>query len=163
MPALETEPVRRVRQALADAGAGDKVRQLATTARSARDAADALGCVQGAIVKSLIFVIGEVPVLALVAGDRQCNEAALSRILNLAGEVRRGNTAIVRRATGFAIGGVAPVGHPIRLPCAIDVGLKRFETVWAAAGHSHCVFPTTVAELKRLTGGIVSYALSRDG
>lgn len=163
MQALESESVRRVSRVLADAGAGDKVRQLAATARSARDAADALGCELGAIVKSLIFVVGKVPVLALVAGDRQCNETALGRILNLSGDVRRGNANIVRRATGFAIGGVAPVGHPTRLPCTIDVSLKRFETVWAAAGHSHCVFPTTVTELKRLTGGIVSYALAREG
>ena len=163
MAALDTESVRRVRQVLVDAGAGDKVRQLEATARSARDAADALGCELGAIVKSLVFVVGAAPVLALVAGDRQCDEAALGRILNLPGGIRRGNADAVRQATGFAIGGVAPVGLASCLPCAIDVSLKRFKTVWAAAGHPHCVFPTTVDELKRLTGGIVSYALAREG
>jgi prolyl-tRNA editing enzyme YbaK/EbsC (Cys-tRNA(Pro) deacylase) len=160
---LDTESVQRVRQVLIAAGAGDKVRQLAETARSARDAASALDCELGAIVKSLIFVVGDAPVLALVAGDRLCDEAALGRILNLPGGVRRGNADMVRKVTGFAIGGVAPVGLANRLPCTIDVSLKRFETIWAAAGHPHCVFPTTVDELKWLTGGIVSYALGKQG
>ena len=65
----------------------------------------------------------------------------------------------MREATGFAIGGVAPVGHATRLPVAIDASLRRFGTVYAAAGHPHCVFPVSVAELVRLTGGTESDAI----
>ena len=66
----------------------------------------------------------------------------------------------VKAATGFTIGGCSPVAHKMELPMVIDVSLKRFETLYASAGHSHCVFPTTVGELKRLTGGIVSYNIA---
>ena len=69
----------------------------------------------------------------------------------------------MRQATGFAIGGVSPVGLASRLPCAIDASLGRFATLWAAAGHPHCVFPTTAEELRRLTGGTLSPAVARAG
>ena len=159
---LEGPSVRRVRRALVDAGAEDKVRALADTARSARDAANALGCELGAIVKSLVFTVGGTPAMALVAGDRMCAEKELGAILGLAGKVRRCDAELVRTATGFAIGGVSPIGLVGPLPCAIDASLGRFETIWAAAGHPHCVFPTTAAELARLTGGTVSEALARE-
>jgi len=74
--------------------------------------------------------------------------------------VRKAEAGEVKFATGFSIGGVAPVGLTRKLPVVIDRSLKRFETVYAAAGHPHAVFPTTVEELKRLTGGIVSYAVA---
>ena len=66
----------------------------------------------------------------------------------------------VKAATGFTIGGCAPIGHKMELPIVIDVSLKRFDALYAAAGHPHCVFPTTVGELKKLTGGIVSYNIA---
>ena len=164
MSVLENESVRKVRRALADAGLADKVIELAETARSADDAAKALGVELGAIVKSLVFVIGERPVMALVAGDHRCKEEALARALALDDEAARGvhraDADEVRAATGFAIGGVAPVATEIGLPTVLDVSLKRFEIVYAAAGHPNCVFPTTVAELKRLTGAIVSYNIA---
>jgi prolyl-tRNA editing enzyme YbaK/EbsC (Cys-tRNA(Pro) deacylase) len=139
---MENESVKKVRAALDAAGLGDRVQELAETARTADDAAKALGAEKGAIVKSLVFVVGEQPVLALIAGDRQCKADE------------------VRAASGFAIGGVAPVALALELPTVIDVSLKRFETVYAAAGHPSCVFPLSVPELKRLTGGIVSYAVA---
>jgi prolyl-tRNA editing enzyme YbaK/EbsC (Cys-tRNA(Pro) deacylase) len=77
--------------------------------------------------------------------------------------VRRGNADTVRQATGFAIGGVSPVGLATPMPCAIDASLGRFATVWAAAGHPHCVFRTSVDELTRLTGGNLSDGLARAG
>lgn len=134
---------------------------LATTARSAQEAADSIGCPLGAIVKSLVFRIGDQAVLALVAGDRQCNAAALPDALGLAGEAERADGRWVREVTGFAIGGVAPVGHATPLPTAIDASLGRFETLYAAAGHPHAVFPTSLAELARLTGGKVCEGLAR--
>ena len=77
-------------------------------------------------------------------------------ILGLEGRAKRADADAVRDATGFAIGGVAPLGHPAPLPTAIDASLGRFPTVYAAAGHPFCVFATTLAELARLTAGTVS-------
>ena len=110
----------------------------------------------GSIVKSLVFTVGGAPVMALVAGDRRCDTAALARALDREGRVRRADADAVRAATGFAIGGVAPLAHETPLPVAIDASLGRFETVYAAAGHPHCVFATTIDELARLTGGTVT-------
>ena len=160
MSNLDNEPVKRVRDALLAAGLEDKVIELKETAKTAADAAKALNVEQGAIVKTLVFVVGEQPVMALVAGDKTCKEDALPRALSLAGEVTPTTANDVQAATGFSIGGVAPIGSIMELPVVIDVGLKRFEMLYAAAGHPHCVFPTNVTELKRLTGGIVSYAIA---
>ena len=167
MSALDSKPVKKVRQALLAAGLEDTVVELDESARTAAEAAEALNVEPGAIVKSLVFLIGETPVMALMAGDRQCKADALPRVLALdaaaaeaGGEVRAGTADEVRAATGFAIGGVPPVGLASEMPVAIDVGLKRFETVYAAAGHPNCVFATSVSELKQLTGCIVSYAIA---
>ncbi|NQV48375.1 MAG: YbaK/EbsC family protein [Rhodospirillaceae bacterium] len=160
MSNLKKPTVKRVRQALTDAGLNDAVIELDETARTAEDAAKATNSELGAIVKSLVFIIGEEPVLALVAGDHKCVPENLPRALNLEGEVRKTDADMVKAATGFSIGGVAPVGLALDLPVVIDVSLKRFDTIYAAAGHPHCVFPTTVNELKRLTGGIVSYNIA---
>lgn len=158
---LENASVRRVREALADVGALHEVLALPTSARTAQEAADSLGVPLGAIVKSLVFVIGDRPVMALVAGDRQCVTEALPQALGLEGKVKRADADIVRQATGFAIGGVAPVGHPTVLPIAIDASLGRFDAVWAAAGHPHCVFRTSMEELRRITPGVVAEDISR--
>lgn len=129
---------------------------LADTARSAQDAADSIGCELGAIVKSLVFRVGDRAVMALVAGDRQCDLTALPAALGLEGKAKRADADLVRAATGFAIGGVAPVGHAEPLPVAVDASLGRFETIYAAAGHPYCVFATSFDELVGLTGGRVS-------
>ena len=167
MGVLENKSVKKARAALLAAGLEDNVVELKKTAKTAEDAAKAVGTELGSIVKSLVFMIGEQPVMALVAGDHTCKPDALPRALALddayaeaGNKVKRGNAAEVRAATGFAIGGVSPAGLKSELPTVIDVSLKRFETVYAAAGHPHCVFPTTVDGLKRLTGGIVSYAIA---
>lgn len=161
---LTSASVRRVQEALAAHGLADRVRELAATARTAEDAARACGVPVGAIVKSLVFEIDGRPVLALVAGDRRLAPEALPAALGLAGTARRCDAERVRAATGFAIGGVAPVGHlgppP---PTAIDASLGRFERLFAAAGHPHCVFATTLPELARLTGGTVSATIAPAG
>lgn len=167
MSVLENNSVKMVRKALLAAGLEDSVVELKKTAKTAEDAAKAVGTELGSIVKSLVFMIGDQPVMALVAGDHTCKPDALPRALALdeayeqaGNKVKRGNAAQVKTATGFTIGGVSPAGRKSELPTVIDVSLKRFETVYAAAGHPHCVFPTTVDGLKRLTGGIVSYAIA---
>jgi prolyl-tRNA editing enzyme YbaK/EbsC (Cys-tRNA(Pro) deacylase) len=163
MSRLENASVRRVRDALVAAGLDDRVIELAETARSAQDAADSIGCELGAIVKSLVFAVNGRAVMALVAGDRQCDTKALPAVLGLDGKCRRADADLVREATGFAIGGIAPIGHATTLPIAIDTSLARFETVYAAAGHSHCVFPVSYPELVRLTGGAESPAIGTAG
>ena len=154
--ALDNASVQRVQEALREAGSHAEVLALAETARSAQEAADSVGCILGAIVKSLVFAIGDQPVMALVAGDRQCDTKALPAALGLEGKVKRASAEQVREATGFAIGGVSPVGHPAPIPMVIDASLTRFETVYAAAGHPHCVFATSVEDLQRITGAAVS-------
>jgi prolyl-tRNA editing enzyme YbaK/EbsC (Cys-tRNA(Pro) deacylase) len=142
-----------VQEALRAAGSRAQVTALAATARTAADAAAALGCPVGAIVKSLVFAIGGRPVLALMAGDRRCDPDALKAALGMDGQVSRPDADAVRSATGFTIGGVPPLGHaPAALPTAIDASLARFERVFAAAGHPHCVFATGFSELERITG-----------
>jgi prolyl-tRNA editing enzyme YbaK/EbsC (Cys-tRNA(Pro) deacylase) len=145
--------VMRVQSVLQGKGSRAEVVALAETARTAADAARALGVEQGAIVKSLVFLIDGEAVLALVAGDRRLDTKALPQAMGRSGLVMRADADKVREVTGFAIGGVAPLGHPNPLPTAIDDSLGRFETVYAAAGHPFCVFPTSALELTLLTGG----------
>ena len=163
MSNLEHPSVMRVRARLAEAGSDAKVMALNETARSAQDAADSIGTELGSIVKSLVFAVAGKPVMALVAGDRQCDTKALAAALGLDGKVKRADADLVREATGFAIGGVPPVAHERDLPIAIDASLGRFETVYAAAGHPYCVFATSLAELARLTGGEVSEDIGKAG
>ncbi|MEQ8349244.1 MAG: YbaK/EbsC family protein [Sneathiellaceae bacterium] len=164
---LRRPAVRRVAEALIAGGVAADIHALAATARTAHDAAHALGCPVGAIVKSLVFACDERPVMALVAGDRQCDIAALRQVLldrfKLAGKVARADAELVRAATGFAIGGVAPVAHDTAMPIVLDGSLRRFDTIWAAAGHPHCVFPINAEDLLRLTGAAESDAIGKRG
>jgi prolyl-tRNA editing enzyme YbaK/EbsC (Cys-tRNA(Pro) deacylase) len=159
---LDHPGVRRVQAALAEKGSRAAVIELEVTARSAQDAADALGVELGAIVKSLLFTIDGAPVMALVAGDRRCETRALPGAFGRSGLVMRADAERVRAVTGYVIGGVPPLGHPRPLPTAIDDSLGRFATVYAAAGHPHCVFPTTMLELSLLTGGAVTRGIAVD-
>ena len=99
--------------------------------------------------------------MALVAGDHTCDENSLPAALNLQGAVRRPSASEVKAITGFSIGGVSPVGLQHKLPMVIDRSLKRFETIYAAAGHTHCVFGVTYPELKRLTSAIISWRIAQ--
>lgn len=160
MSNLERPTVQRVRDALIKSGHEDTVVELSDTARSAEDAAKAVGCELGAIVKSLVFVIDNRFVMALVAGDHTCAEEKLPNALKIKGTVRRPQASEVKAVTGFTIGGVAPIGLLRPLPTVIDGSMKRFDKVFAAAGHPHCVFGADFKTLVRLTGGIVSYGVA---
>ena len=143
----------RVQRALEAAGVVAQVIELTVAARTAQQAADALNIVVGQIAKSLIFrtAITGRAVLVIAAGDRRVDE---QRIARLVGEpIERAAPAFVRDHSGFAIGGVAPVAHARPLLTFIDASLRRFETVWAAGGTPHCVFPIAVDELVRISGG----------
>lgn len=131
-----------------------EIHELPASTRTAQLAADAVGCELGQIVKTLVFILDERDtVLALVAGDRRADPFKIARALR-ASTVRIANANEVRARTGFAIGGVAPVAHTSDEITAklMDNSLLRFETVWAAAGTPHSVFPIACETLMRLTG-----------
>ena len=162
MSKLEHPAVMRVQAVLREKGSSADVVELDDGVPTAQAAADALGTELGAIVKSLVFAIDGEAVMALISGDRRCDVKALPKALGRTGLVTRPDADRVREATGFAIGGVAPIGHPKPLATVIDDGLGRFETVYAAAGHPFCVFPTTMLELSLLTGGAMARGISTD-
>jgi prolyl-tRNA editing enzyme YbaK/EbsC (Cys-tRNA(Pro) deacylase) len=122
----------RLRSRLADDGLQIEVVTLTDSARTAALAAAALGCEVGQIVKSLVFLRDDEPLMVLCAGDRRVAADRLG--LSAAGAER------VRAATGFSIGGIPPLGHVTPLPTLFDESLRRFATVWAAAGTPHDVF-----------------------
>jgi prolyl-tRNA editing enzyme YbaK/EbsC (Cys-tRNA(Pro) deacylase) len=126
---------------------------LEASARTAADAARACGVAVGQIVKSLVFLAGEAPLLVLVSGANQADEQRLAAVTG--GPVRRADADAVRAATGFAIGGVPPLGHARRLRVIIDRDLLAHPRLIAAAGTPHAVFAITPAELCRVTEGAV--------
>jgi prolyl-tRNA editing enzyme YbaK/EbsC (Cys-tRNA(Pro) deacylase) len=160
---LDHPSVLRVQAALREKGSTATVVELEDGVPTAQAAAAALGTELGAIVKSLVFTIDGDPVMALVSGDRRCDTKALPQAFGRNGLVMRPDADRVREATGFAIGGVAPLGHPKPLATVIDDGLGRFETIYAAAGHPHCVFPTTMFELSLLPGGAMARGITSPG
>ncbi len=116
-----------------------EVRMLSASTRTAGEAADAVGCEVGQIVKSLVFVRDELPLMVLCAGDRRVDAKRLGLIPASAEQARA--------ATGFAIGGIPPLGHDSELETLVDVSLRRFQTVWCAAGTPHAVFEVGTEEL----------------
>ena len=137
---------------LADAGFGITVRQFPQGTRTASDAARAVGCELGQIVKSLVFMAGDRPVVALISGPNRLDERKLAAV---AGEpVGKADAEAARSATGYAIGGVPPFGHATEVPVFMDEDLLRYATVWAAAGRPDSVFeiaPDTLRELSHAT------------
>jgi prolyl-tRNA editing enzyme YbaK/EbsC (Cys-tRNA(Pro) deacylase) len=132
-------------------GLRPQVREFAQGTKTADDAARAIGCQVGQIVKSLVFMGGGTPFLALTSGP---NRADTSRLVELVGAtVRRATPEEARLATGFAIGGTPPFGHPRPLRVLVDRDLLRYQQVWAAAGTPNSVFPITPEELVRASGG----------
>ena len=123
--------------------------------RTAADAAAAIGVPVGAIVKTLVFLVDEEPVVALVSGDNQLDEAKLAKAAG-GSAARRPDANTVRDATGFPIGGIPPCGYHLPLPAFVDEDLLRFDEVWAAAGTPHINFSVTPAELLQISGAITA-------
>lgn len=144
---------QRVADALAALGVEITVIEFAESTRTAEEAAAAVGTQVGQIVKSLVFIAGETPVLALVSGANRLDPARIAEWTD--NPPRRATADQVRAATGFAIGGVPPIGHPQPLRTFVDRDLTTYETVYAAAGTPHTVFAIAPAELARLTNGRV--------
>jgi len=149
---LNKEPVKRAEKSIKEFDPKLEVIVLEQTARTANDAATALGCEVGAIVKSLLFKAGENFVLCLVSGDKRCSLNKLKKILNEK-DVSMANPEDVKRITGYTIGGVSPTGHLIKIKIYIDENLQNFKSIFAAAGHPNAVFEIDFKNLKALTLG----------
>src|ERR1700730_14940989 len=142
---------QRVQAALRAAGVDAQIEELPASTRTAQEAAATVGTSVGQIVKSLVFLAGDAPVVALVSG---VNRLDTERRGNRAGAtIGKAHADAVRQATGYSIGGVPPIGFPAPLPTYIDRDLLRYDVVWAAAGTPRHVFPIAPDELVRITGG----------
>ena len=133
-PLLDKEPVKRAEKSIKEFDPNLKIICLEQTARTAQDAATALGCNVGAIVKSLLFSTGDSFVLCLVSGDQRCSLNKLKKIIDEK-DVSMAKPDDVKKVTGYTIGGVSPVGHLTKIKIFIDSNLERFTKVFAAAGH----------------------------
>ena len=145
----------RFSEAAAAAGLAPDVRRFPEGTRTADDAARAIGCDVGQIVKSLVFVAGSEAVLALTSGRNRVDPVTLAALCGAA-DAHKATADEVRTATGYAMGGTPPFGHPTRLRCFADPDLMGFDIVWAAAGTPDSVFPITPEELMRLAGARVA-------
>jgi len=144
--------VRAVLDALTAAGAHGEIRVLPDAVTTAAAAAAALGVEVGQIANSLIFEADGDPLLVLTSGAHRVDTAKVAALIGVTA-VRRASPDFVREHTGQAIGGVAPVGHPKPVRTLVDTALEQYGEVWAAGGIPHAIFPTTFAELVRMTDG----------
>jgi|TARA_B100000745_G_scaffold84013_1_gene52563 prolyl-tRNA editing enzyme YbaK/EbsC (Cys-tRNA(Pro) deacylase) len=149
---LNKESVKRVQEFIKKFDNKLKVLVLDTTAKTANDAANSLKCEVGAIVKSLLFKADDSFLICLIAGDKRCSLNKLKKILKKK-DVSMANADEVKAATGFSIGGVAPVAYITNLDILIDKSLSRFQYVFGAAGHPNCVFKITYNQLIKITNG----------
>jgi prolyl-tRNA editing enzyme YbaK/EbsC (Cys-tRNA(Pro) deacylase) len=147
---------KKVQDALTVLGMTLQVVELPASTRTAVEAAQAVGCQVGQIVKSLVFrgLHSQQPVLVIASGSNRVNETRLGELL---GEpVGKADAEYVRQHTGFAIGGVPPLGHTAPIRIWIDQDLFQYPEIWAAAGTPHAVFRLTPADLVKMTGGQVT-------
>ena len=162
---LAHSAVTRVREALTAVHVTTEIVVLDGAARTAAQAAAYLGVLTAQIANSLVFAVtvqgterpdsasaNPEPLLILTSGAHRVDTSKVADLLEL-DTVDMASADLVREATGFVIGGVAPIGHVRPVRTLIDVSLARYDTVWAAAGHPHAVFATTYDELLRITGG----------
>ena len=152
MTLLETESVKRVENVLKKYDPSFRVIVLNDTAKTAKDAALALKCELGAIVKSLLLKKGNGFVLCLISGDKKCSLNKLKKITGIK-DISMANATEVKNQTGFSIGGVSPVAHLEKIKILVDSSLSRYENVYAAAGHPNSIFKITYKQLIKLTEG----------
>jgi prolyl-tRNA editing enzyme YbaK/EbsC (Cys-tRNA(Pro) deacylase) len=143
--------VIRVRNRLKELSVAGEIKILEDSARSAREAADALAVEVGQICSSLIFACAGKPILVLTSGRHRVDTEKVASEQGLSA-LDRADAELVKNSTGFAIGGVAPIGHLQPITTYIDSALAEYPIIWAAAGHPHAVFPTSFDELLRITG-----------
>ena len=151
---LDKEAVKRVEKLLKKFDQKQSVIILDTSARTALEAAASLGCEIGAIVKSLLFKTDNSFTLFLVSGDKRASLKRIKKNLIIK-DASMASADDVKKITGFTIGGVSPIGHLNKIPIIIDNSLKRFENLYAAAGHPNCVFKTDFTNLQKITEGLI--------
>ena len=154
MSLLDKEPVKRVEKFLKNFDQSLEVLVLENSARTAQDAATALACDVGAIVKSLLFRSESTFILCLVAGDKRCSLNKLKKIKDKR-DISMATPEDVKTQTGYTIGGVSPIGHLEKIEIIIDNSLERFNELFAAAGHPHCVFKINFKDIQKITNGKV--------
>ena len=154
MSLLDKEPVKRAEKFLKNFNQSLEVIVLENSARTAQDAATALVCDVGAIVKSLLFRIENTFILCLVAGDKRCSLNKLKKIKDKK-DISMASPEEVKTQTGYTIGGVSPVGHLEDIEIIIDNSLERFNELFAAAGHPNCVFKINYNDIQKITNGKV--------
>ena len=152
MNLLNKEPVKRVEKFLKQFDQSLEVIILENSARTAQDAAKALSCDVGAIVKSLLFKIENSFILCLVAGDKRCSLDKLKKIKDKK-DISMASPEDVKTQTGYTIGGVSPIGHLKKIEIIIDNSLERFNNLFAAAGHPNCVFKIDFNKIQKITNG----------
>jgi Cys-tRNA(Pro) deacylase len=154
MTLLDNEPVKRVDRILKEFDPNQKVIVLNSSARTALEAASSLGCEVGAIVKSLLFKTENSFLLCLVAGDKKASLNKIKKKLDTK-DLSMATADNVKIITGFTIGGVSPIGHIKKIDILIDNSLERFNSLYAAAGHSNCVFKINFKDLQKITNGSI--------
>jgi prolyl-tRNA editing enzyme YbaK/EbsC (Cys-tRNA(Pro) deacylase) len=145
-------PATTVASALRAAGASGEIRELDRPVPTAAAAAEALGCEVGAIANSLVFAVGDAPLLVIAGGAHRVDTRGLARRLGTA-KIRRASREFVLAHTGQQVGGVAPVGHPGPVRTVLDADLAGYPVVWAGGGDEYTMFQTSFEELLSLTGG----------
>jgi len=161
MSLLDKEPVKRAEKFLKNFNQSLEVIVLENSARTAQDAATALVCDVGAIVKSLLFRTENTFILCLVAGDKRCSLNKLKKIKDKK-DISMASPEEVKRQTGYTIGGVSPVGHLEDIEIIIDNSLERFNELFAAAGHPNCVFKINYNDIQKITNGKVEDIIEWD-
>ena len=151
MSASEPAAVIRFKEAHSAAGGGGRVVILPDSVHTAVLAAEALGCEVGAIANSLLFDAAGTPVLILTSGSHRVDTTATAERIDVPA-LKRASPEFVRQHTGQVIGGVSPLGHPSAVPTYLDIALRKYDEIWAAAGHPAAVFSTTYDELLAMTG-----------
>ena len=154
MTLLDKEPVKRAEKSLKKFDPKISVITLDSSARTAKEAATSLGCEIGAIVKSLLFKTENTFTLFLVSGDKRASLNKIKKTLNIR-DASMASADDVKKATGYTIGGVSPVGHLNKINVLIDNSLNRFKNLYAAAGHPNCVFKTNFVDLQKITEGSI--------
>jgi prolyl-tRNA editing enzyme YbaK/EbsC (Cys-tRNA(Pro) deacylase) len=149
---LQNPSVQRVSAKLKELGVKGEVHVLSDSARTAQEAADALGILVGQVASSIVFKLDdESPLLVITSGRHRVDTKLVAEKLGVA-KLHRVDADYVKEKSGFSIGGVSPVGWVSQATILIDEALNEYEVVWAAAGHPHSVYPTTFAELLECTG-----------
>ncbi len=154
MTFIDKEPVKRVEKIIKEFDENLSVSVLKTSARTALEAASSLNCDVGAIVKSLLFKTDNKFCLFLIAGDKKASLKKIKKNIKFS-DVSMASAEEVKSITGYTIGGVSPVGHINDVDIYIDNSLKRFNFLFAAAGHPNCIFKISFLNLKKITKGVI--------